>query len=58
VVLAIDCLHEKEVSISGWLKRQKLVLRWSFYMAFVAFMIFVEIYYYGYSASAFIYAGF
>lgn len=58
VVLAIDCLHEKEVSISGWLKRQIIVFRWSFYMAFVAFMIFVEIYYYGYSASAFIYAGF
>jgi len=58
VVLAIDCLHEKEVSIMGWLKRQNIVLRWSFYMAFVAFMIFAEIYYYGYSASAFIYAGF
>lgn len=58
VVLAIDCLHEKGISVSGWLKRQNIVLRWSFYMAFAAFMICAEIYYYGYSASTFIYAGF
>lgn len=58
VVLAIDCLHEKGISVAGWLKRQNIVLRWSFYMVFAVFMICAEIYYFGYSASTFIYAGF
>lgn len=58
VVLVVDCLHEKGISISEWLNKRNYILRWSFYIVFVTFMICAEIYYYGYSASTFIYAGF
>jgi hypothetical protein len=58
IVLVIDLIHEKGVHVSGWLEKRSAALRWCFYTVFLAFMTFSFIYYYGYSASNFIYAGF
>ena len=58
VVLIVDILHEKGISVSDRLAKMAVLPRWILYTAFVLFIICAEIYYYGYSASTFIYSGF
>ncbi len=58
VVIVIDILHEKGIHVGEWLKKRNIILRWAFYLIFVCFMLGTMIYYYGYSASTFIYSGF
>lgn len=58
VIIIVDCLRESQISVYEWLGRRKAILRWSVNLLFVIFMICEEIYYYGYSASTFIYSGF
>ena len=58
VVIVIDILHEKGIHVGEWLEKRNIILRWAFYLIFVCFMFGTMIYYYGYSASTFIYSGF
>ncbi|MCR4792695.1 MAG: MBOAT family protein [Lachnospiraceae bacterium] len=58
IVLVIDIVHEKGLHLSGWLESRPVVTRWCIYTVFMAFMTYSFLYYYGYSASNFIYAGF
>lgn len=58
VVVFIDVLHEKEISIIEWLNRQNLIFRWSVYLGIVFIILIGTIYNYGAEASAFIYTQF
>lgn len=58
IVLIVDVAHEKGVHIGEWLHKRNVILRWALYMIFIVFIIGTGIYYYGYSASTFIYSGF
>ena len=58
IVLAVDFLHEKKVDISVWIAKRNVVFRWTLYVSYFLFMMASTIYYYGYSASTFIYSGF
>lgn len=58
IVFLVDVLHEKNISVVESLGKKSPVLRWSLYFLFIAFMMGTGIYYYGYSASTFIYSGF
>lgn len=58
VILAVDILHEKNISICTWLEKQNLLFRWGMYLL-IAMGIFVgAIYNYGMGASSFIYTQF
>lgn len=57
-VFSVDFLHEKKVDIGGWIAKRNVVFRWTLYIAYFLFMMASTIYYYGYSASTFIYSGF
>ena len=58
IVFIVDLVHEKGIHIGEWLGKRNLFLRWALYLIFIAFIIVSGIYYYGYSASTFIYSGF
>ena len=58
IVFIVDLVHEKGVHIGEWIGRRNVILRWALYLIFIAFIIVSGIYYYGYSASTFIYSGF
>lgn len=58
IVFAVDILHEKKVDIGGWIAKRNVAFRWTLYIAYFLFMMASAIYYYGYSASTFIYSGF
>ena len=58
VIIAVDILHEKNISICTWLEKQNLLFRWGMYLL-IAMGIFVgAIYNYGMGASSFIYTQF
>lgn len=58
IVFIVDIVHEKGVHIGEWLNKRNVFLRWALYLIFIVFIIGTGIYYYGYSASTFIYSGF
>lgn len=58
IVFIIDFLHEKQFDVGGWIARRNVAFRWTLYGTYLLFMIMSTIYYYGYSASTFIYSGF
>ena len=58
LILVTNILREKGISLYKWLEKRNVCLRWAVYIAFVLFLMGSGIYYYGYSASRFIYSGF
>lgn len=58
IVIFVDFLHEKKISIIEWLNKQNIVFRWGL-VYFIIFVIVIgSIYNYGAEASAFIYTQF
>ncbi len=58
LVMVIDFLREKGFELEKKFVAGPVIIRWAVYVLFMAFMIWTGIYYYGYSAQTFIYAGF
>lgn len=58
IVMIVDFLREKGFELEKKFVAKPVFFRWCFYVLFMAFMIMSGIYYYGYSAQTFIYAGF
>lgn len=58
IVIFVDILHEKGISIIAWLNRQNIVFRWGIYFVIIFVIIIGAIYNYGTEASAFIYTQF
>ena len=58
IVIFVDILHEKGISIIAWLNKQNIVFRWGIYFTIIFVIIIGSIYNYGAEASAFIYTQF
>lgn len=58
VVLLVDLLHEKKVSVTAWLNAQNKLFRWIVYLGVVFVILVGALYNYGAEASAFIYTRF
>ena len=58
IVFVVDVLHEKNIRVAESLGKKAPAFRWALYFMFIAFMMGTGMYYYGYSASTFIYSGF
>ena len=58
VIIAVDTLHEKNISISIWLEKQNLLFRWGLYLLIAIVILVGAIYNYGMGASSFIYTQF
>ena len=58
VVLLVDILHEKRISIIEWLNKQNLLFRWSVYFIIVINLLIGIVYNYGTETSSFIYTRF
>ena len=58
IVFVVDVLHEKNIRVAESLGKKAPAFRWALYFMFIAFMMVTGMYYYGYSASTFIYSGF
>jgi len=58
IVLVVDIIHERKVSIISLLDKQNKVFRWLIYIALVILIIFGLIHDYGIEASSFIYTRF
>lgn len=55
VLLVVDILHEKKISILATVNQQNIIIRWSLYLGLVWFVIMFGIYGVNYDASTFIY---
>ncbi len=58
VWFCIDCIHEKRVSLTGWLNKQNTLFRWTAYLAMAIILLVGIIHDYGESVSTFIYTRF
>ena len=58
IVLIIDSLHERSVSIMGWFRKQNSVFRWCVYLGVCLILTCTLLREYGTDASAFIYTRF
>ncbi len=58
IVLAVDILHEKKISITAWLNEQNKAFRWLVYLGAACILVLGVIRDYGIEASSFIYARF
>lgn len=58
IVLLVDILHEKKISVTAWLNTQNKLFRWAVYFGVVFVILIGALYNYGAEASAFIYTRF
>lgn len=58
ILFTVDCIHEKQISVIGWLDARNRVLRWSIYVFVCMALIVGIIYDFGLDASTFIYTQF
>lgn len=58
ILFIIDIVHEKNISISMWLAKKNIVVRWIVYLAIALILVSGFIYNYGAGASTFLYTQF
>ena len=58
ILFLVDLLHEKRISIAGWLNKQNFCFRWGIYLVAAVWIVLGVIYNYGSDASMFIYSQF
>ncbi len=58
ILFVIDLLHEKGISVTGWLNKKSTVFRWSLYLSGILWLFIGIIYNYGQGAATFLYTQF
>ena len=55
MLLIVDILHERNISISTWINQRNVVVRWGVYYAMILYILMVVLQTFGKSASSFLY---
>ena len=55
MLLIVDILHERNISISTWINQRNVIVRWGVYYAMILYILMVVLQTFGKSASSFLY---